>query len=75
MRYDVEPFTIPPARFHWRLYGTIPLGGESGGPGKVTLLEQCCIQNAAASPCDGFDSWETAKEDGNLRKRELIAQK
>ncbi len=65
--YRVRTNQVASEKFHWELYEIIPLGGESGGPGKETLVEKCCSKENATTPCGGFDSAEAAEEDGKHR--------
>ena len=74
MKYIVRTSKFPSGKFHWELYEHIPPDRVKAVNEK--LLEQCCTQDDfAACPCDGFDSEEAAKKDGEDRKRELNAQK
>ena len=74
--YKVETFIVPSGRFHWKLYEVIFISSEErAGLEKLKLLEQCCTQNDAAGPCDGFKLKKAAKAAGEHRKRELKVQK
>ena len=74
--YKVETFTVPSGKFHWKLYEhiSIPMEGRAELGKEPRLLEQCCTQDNAASPCEGFDLEEAAKKDGEPRRQELMAQ-